>query len=155
MVAADVAYGELHWSLRQDERVTVLERTNVKALDPAALPFAPDLIVADLSFISLHKVLPALMAAATPEFDCLTMVKPQFEVGREQGRQGRRGARPGAAPRRAGVGAARAAQRAGRGGHGLRLVGPARPEGQPRELRLAGRGRPRRAPSDDLDSRRR
>ena len=84
VIAADVAYGELHWSMRQDERVTVLERTNVKALDPAALPFAPDLIVADLSFISLHKVLPALMDAATPEFDCLTMVKPQFEVGRDK-----------------------------------------------------------------------
>ena len=84
VVAADVAYGELHWSLRQDDRVTVLERTNVKALDPAALPWAPDLIVADLSFISLHKVLPALMAAATPAFDCLTMIKPQFEVGRDK-----------------------------------------------------------------------
>ncbi len=84
VIAADVAYGELHWSIRQDERVTVLERTNVKALDPAALPYAPDLIVADLSFISLHKVLPALMAAATAEFDCLSMVKPQFEVGREK-----------------------------------------------------------------------
>ena len=84
VIAADVAYGELHWSMRQDERVTVLERTNVKALDPAALPYAPDLIVADLSFISLHKVLPALMAAATPEFDCLSMVKPQFEVGRDK-----------------------------------------------------------------------
>ena len=82
VVAADVAYGELHWSMRQDERVTVLERTNVKELDPALLPWAPDLIVADLSFISLHKVLPALMGAATPVFDCLTMIKPQFEVGR-------------------------------------------------------------------------
>jgi len=84
VIAADVAYGELHWSLRQDDRVIVLERTNVKALDPAALPWAPDLIVADLSFISLHKVLPALMGAATAEFDCLTMVKPQFEVGRDK-----------------------------------------------------------------------
>jgi 23S rRNA (cytidine1920-2'-O)/16S rRNA (cytidine1409-2'-O)-methyltransferase len=62
----------------------VLERTNVKALDPSALPWPPDLIVADLSFISLHKVLPALMGAATPVFDCLTMVKPQFEVGRQR-----------------------------------------------------------------------
>ncbi|HEX5909373.1 MAG TPA: TlyA family RNA methyltransferase [Thermoleophilaceae bacterium] len=84
VVAADVAYGELHWSMRQDERVTVLERTNVKELDPAALPWPPDLIVADLSFISLHKVLPALMGAATPVFDCLVMIKPQFEVGRQK-----------------------------------------------------------------------
>ena len=83
VVAADVAYGELHWKIRQDDRVTVLERTNVKALEPDALPFAPDLIVADLSFISLPKVLPALAGAAAPRFDCLTMVKPQFEVGRE------------------------------------------------------------------------
>ncbi len=83
VVAADVAYGELHWALRQDERVTVMERTNVKALDPESLPYAPDLIVADLSFISLHKVLPALVAGAAPAFDCLIMVKPQFEVGRE------------------------------------------------------------------------
>ena len=121
----------------------MLERTNVKALDPAALPFAPDLIVADLSFISLHKVLPALMAAATPEFDCLTMVKPQFEVGRDK--VGKGGVvRDPALRRGALVAVGAAAQRAGRGGHGLRLVGPARPEGQPRELRLAGRGRTRR-----------
>jgi 23S rRNA (cytidine1920-2'-O)/16S rRNA (cytidine1409-2'-O)-methyltransferase len=84
VIAADVAYGELHWKIRQDERVTVMERTNVKELDPGSLPYAPDLIVADLSFISLHKVLPALVAGAAPVFDCLTMVKPQFEVGREK-----------------------------------------------------------------------
>jgi 23S rRNA (cytidine1920-2'-O)/16S rRNA (cytidine1409-2'-O)-methyltransferase len=84
VIAADVAYGELHWKIRQDERVTVMERTNVKELDPATLPYAPDLIVADLSFISLHKVLPALVAGAAPVFDCLTMVKPQFEVGRDK-----------------------------------------------------------------------
>ena len=84
VVAADVAYGELHWKIRQDERVTVMERTNVKELDPASLPYAPDLIVADLSFISLHKVLPALIAGAAVAFDCLTMVKPQFEVGRDK-----------------------------------------------------------------------
>jgi 23S rRNA (cytidine1920-2'-O)/16S rRNA (cytidine1409-2'-O)-methyltransferase len=84
VIAADVAYGELHWKVRQDERVTVLERTNVKELDPAVLPYAPDLVVADLSFISLHKVLPALTGAATPAFDCLMMVKPQFEVGRDK-----------------------------------------------------------------------
>lgn len=84
VIAVDVAYGELHWKIRQDERVTVMERTNVKELDPASLPYAPGLIVADLSFISLHKVLPALVAGAAPAFDCLTMVKPQFEVGRDK-----------------------------------------------------------------------
>jgi len=88
VVALDVAYGELHFKLRQDPRVTVLERTNARSLDPAALPFRPDLVVADLSFISLVKVLPALLAAAAPVFDCLAMVKPQFEVGRERVERG-------------------------------------------------------------------
>ena len=80
----DVAYGELHWRLRNDERVTVIERRNVRALEAAELPFAPDLIVIDVSFISLTKVLPAVVAAAAPRFDMLAMVKPQFEVGRDQ-----------------------------------------------------------------------
>ena len=84
VIALDVAYGELHWRLRNDERVTVIERTNARALDPEALPYRPDLIVADLSFISLTKVLPAVVAAAAPRFDLLAMVKPQFEVGRER-----------------------------------------------------------------------
>ncbi len=84
VVALDVAYGELHWSLRQDPRVTVVERTNARSLDPAALPYRPDLVVADVSFISLAKVLPAVLACAAPRFDCLALVKPQFEVGREK-----------------------------------------------------------------------
>jgi 23S rRNA (cytidine1920-2'-O)/16S rRNA (cytidine1409-2'-O)-methyltransferase len=84
VIAVDVAYGELHWGLRTDERVTVLERTNARALDPADLPHAPDLVVVDVSFISLTKVLPAVLACATEGFDCLAMVKPQFEVGRER-----------------------------------------------------------------------
>src|SRR4051794_12200722 len=84
VVAVDVAYGELHWRLRQDPRVTVLERTNARSLDPAVLPYRPDLIVADVSFISLTKVLPAVLASAAPRFDCLAMVKPQFEAGRER-----------------------------------------------------------------------
>ena len=86
VVAVDVAYGELDWGLRNDERVTVLERTNVRALSPSDLPYAPDLLVADLSFISLRKVLPALLGCMAPRFDALVMVKPQFEVG--QGRVG-------------------------------------------------------------------
>jgi 23S rRNA (cytidine1920-2'-O)/16S rRNA (cytidine1409-2'-O)-methyltransferase len=84
VVALDVAYGELHWRLRQDPRVTVLERTNARSLDPGALPYRPDLIVADVSFISLTKVLPAVLACAADRFDCLAMVKPQFEAGRER-----------------------------------------------------------------------
>jgi 23S rRNA (cytidine1920-2'-O)/16S rRNA (cytidine1409-2'-O)-methyltransferase len=83
VVALDVAYGELHWTLRTDPRVTVVERRNARSLEPAELPWAPDLIVADVSFISLTKVLPAVLAAAAARFDCLALVKPQFEVGRE------------------------------------------------------------------------
>ena len=83
VIALDVAYGELDWSLRGDERVTVLERLNARSLQPAQLPFAPDLVTADVSFISLTKVLPAVLACCAPHFDALAMVKPQFEVGRE------------------------------------------------------------------------
>jgi 23S rRNA (cytidine1920-2'-O)/16S rRNA (cytidine1409-2'-O)-methyltransferase len=84
VVALDVAYGELHWRLRNHPRVTVLERVNARHLRPEQLPYAPDVIVADVSFISLTKVLPAVLAAAAPRVDCLAMVKPQFEVGRER-----------------------------------------------------------------------
>jgi 23S rRNA (cytidine1920-2'-O)/16S rRNA (cytidine1409-2'-O)-methyltransferase len=84
VIALDVAYGELHWRIRNDPRVTVMERRNARSLDPDELPYAPDLLVADLSFISLTKVLPAVLAAAAPRFDCLALVKPQFEVGRER-----------------------------------------------------------------------
>ena len=84
VIAVDVGYGELHWKLREDPRVTVIERVNARALDCAALPYRPDLVVADVSFISLRKVLPAVLACAAPEFDCLAMVKPQFELSRER-----------------------------------------------------------------------
>jgi 23S rRNA (cytidine1920-2'-O)/16S rRNA (cytidine1409-2'-O)-methyltransferase len=84
VVAVDVAYGELHWRLRNDERVTVLERVNARSLDPATLPYAPELIAIDVSFISLTKVLPAVLECAAGGFDCLAMVKPQFEVGRDR-----------------------------------------------------------------------
>ena len=84
VIALDVAYGELDWRLRNDDRVTVIERTNARALEPETLPFAPDLIVIDVSFISLAKVLPAVLGVAAERFDCLAMVKPQFEVGRER-----------------------------------------------------------------------
>ncbi len=84
VVALDVAYGELSWKLREDVRVTVIERHNARALHPAELPYAPGLIVMDLSFISLTKVLPAVLACAAARYDCLAMIKPQFEVGRER-----------------------------------------------------------------------
>jgi 23S rRNA (cytidine1920-2'-O)/16S rRNA (cytidine1409-2'-O)-methyltransferase len=85
VAAVDVAYGELAWKLRGDERVTVLERLNARRLECSQLPYAPDLLVADVSFISLTKVLPAVLACMAPErWDGLVMVKPQFEVGRER-----------------------------------------------------------------------
>jgi 23S rRNA (cytidine1920-2'-O)/16S rRNA (cytidine1409-2'-O)-methyltransferase len=84
VVAVDVGYGELAWPLRTDERVHVHERTNVRTLTPEAIGGAVDLVVADLSFISLRLVLPALTSCAAPEADLLPMVKPQFEVGRER-----------------------------------------------------------------------
>ena len=84
VVALDVGYGELDWRLRNDPRVTVLERVNARSVDPADLPYRPDLIVADVSFISLTKSLGPALAAATERFDCLALVKPQFEAGRER-----------------------------------------------------------------------
>jgi 23S rRNA (cytidine1920-2'-O)/16S rRNA (cytidine1409-2'-O)-methyltransferase len=82
VVALDVAYGELDWRLRNDSRVTVIERRNARELAPDEVPYRPDLIVADLSFISLTKVLPALIDTAADRWDCLALVKPQFEAGR-------------------------------------------------------------------------
>jgi 23S rRNA (cytidine1920-2'-O)/16S rRNA (cytidine1409-2'-O)-methyltransferase len=100
VVAVDVAYGELDWRLRSDPRVTVIERCNARRLTRGQLPYAPDLIVADVSFISLAKVLPAVLGCAAEAFDCVALIKPQFEVGREQ--VGKGGVvRDGAARRRA------------------------------------------------------
>jgi 23S rRNA (cytidine1920-2'-O)/16S rRNA (cytidine1409-2'-O)-methyltransferase len=82
VVALDVAYGQLDWKLRSDPRVTVIERHNGRRLEAEALPYAPDLIVIDVSFISVTKVLGAALGCATAQFDCLALVKPQFEVGR-------------------------------------------------------------------------
>jgi 23S rRNA (cytidine1920-2'-O)/16S rRNA (cytidine1409-2'-O)-methyltransferase len=82
VVAVDVAYGELDWKLRSDPRVTVIERCNARALSVSRLPYRPDLITIDVSFISLAKVLPAVLACAAERFDCLALIKPQFEAGR-------------------------------------------------------------------------
>lgn len=82
VVSVDVGYGQLAWSLRTDPRVTLLERTNVRDLDPSDLPFAPSLVVADLSFISLRLVVAALSSVAAPGADHVLLVKPQFEAGR-------------------------------------------------------------------------
>lgn len=83
VVAADVGYGQLDWKLRNDERVVVIERLNLRTLTPEHLPWRPEGVVADLSFISLRLVLPALVAVAEDDADFVVMVKPQFEVGRE------------------------------------------------------------------------
>jgi 23S rRNA (cytidine1920-2'-O)/16S rRNA (cytidine1409-2'-O)-methyltransferase len=117
VVALDVAYGELGWSLRTDDRVTVIERTNARYLAAGDLPYAPDLVVADLSFISLTKVLPAVLACCAERFDALAMVKPQFEVGRE--RVGKGGVVRSPEDRRAALVAVAATARA----HGAAVLG--------------------------------
>lgn len=88
VVAVDVAYGMLAWPLRNDPRVKVLERTNVRTLDPAAIGDPVDLVVADLAFISLKAVRDALLGAARPAADLVLLVKPQFEAPREQVERG-------------------------------------------------------------------
>jgi 23S rRNA (cytidine1920-2'-O)/16S rRNA (cytidine1409-2'-O)-methyltransferase len=84
VVAVDVGYGQLAWALRTDSRVTVLDRTNVRTLTPDDIGGPVELTVADLSFISLGIVLPALVACTEDDGDLVPMVKPQFEVGRDR-----------------------------------------------------------------------
>lgn len=82
VIAVDVGYGDLDYRLRIDARVSVLERTNARSLTPQMLPHTPDLAVIDVSFISLRKVLPAVVSCLAQRHDVLALVKPQFEVGR-------------------------------------------------------------------------
>jgi len=84
VIALDVGYGQLDWRLRQDPRVTVVERTNARHLTPEALPWAPDLVTCDLSFISIGTVWSAVVPCLAPGWRAMVMVKPQFEVGRER-----------------------------------------------------------------------
>lgn len=84
VVAVDVGYGQLAWALRTDDRVRVQERTNVRALTSEDIGGVADVTVADLSFISLRLVLPALVACTAADGDLVPMVKPQFEVGRQR-----------------------------------------------------------------------
>lgn len=86
VVAIDVGYGQLHPRLRSDTRVTVLERVNARAL--TELPFAPDLVVCDVSFISVTKALPPVLRLAAPGWTALVLVKPQFEAGRREATKG-------------------------------------------------------------------
>jgi 23S rRNA (cytidine1920-2'-O)/16S rRNA (cytidine1409-2'-O)-methyltransferase len=86
VVAIDVGYGQLHPRLRGDPRVTVLERTNARNLDE--LPFAPQLVVCDVSFISATRVLPPVLALAVPGWEAAVLVKPQFEADRGEAGKG-------------------------------------------------------------------
>jgi len=86
VIALDVGYGQLHERLRADPRVTVLERTNARALEE--LPFAPQLVTCDVSFISVRLALPPALRLAAPGWEALVLVKPQFEAGREEVRKG-------------------------------------------------------------------
>jgi 23S rRNA (cytidine1920-2'-O)/16S rRNA (cytidine1409-2'-O)-methyltransferase len=82
VIAVDVGYGQLHPKLRGDPRVTVLERTNARELQE--LPFSPDLLVCDVSFISVRLALPPVLRLLEPGWDAVVLVKPQFEAGREE-----------------------------------------------------------------------
>ena len=84
VIAVDVGYGQLAWRLRNDPRVTLLERTNIRHLRPEQLPLQPSLAVIDVSFISLRIVLPVVVGLLTPPFEVVALVKPQFEVGKGQ-----------------------------------------------------------------------
>ena len=84
VIAVDVGYGQLAWSLRSDPRVTVHDRTNIRELDPTTIGEPVDVVVGDLSFISLTKVLESLIAVVDPGGDLALMVKPQFEVGKDR-----------------------------------------------------------------------
>lgn len=84
VVCVDVGRGQLHERLARDPRVTVMEETNARHLAPGDLPFAPDLVTCDVSFISVATALPPVLALAAPGWEALVLVKPQFEAGRER-----------------------------------------------------------------------
>jgi 23S rRNA (cytidine1920-2'-O)/16S rRNA (cytidine1409-2'-O)-methyltransferase len=84
VIAVDVGYGQLDWSLRQDSRVLVMERLNARYLGDSYLPFRPELITVDVSFISLAKLVPPIVACAAEELDLLGLVKPQFELDKDK-----------------------------------------------------------------------
>jgi 23S rRNA (cytidine1920-2'-O)/16S rRNA (cytidine1409-2'-O)-methyltransferase len=128
VIAVDVGYGTLDYRLREDPRVAVMERTNARTLEPAMLPAGPpiDLSTIDVSFISLTKVLAAVLGCMEPAYDVLAMIKPQFEVGR--GRVGKGGVVRDASERRSAlIGVGECAMRAGAGVvayHSSGLAGP-------------------------------
>ena len=128
VIALDVGHGQLDWSLRSDERVSVIERTNARNLEPSVLPFRPQLATVDVSFIALVQVLPAVIACLAEDADLLALVKPQFELSR--GRVGRGGVVRDPADRREALrGAATAATDAGLAVRGLASSGLPGPKG--------------------------
>jgi 23S rRNA (cytidine1920-2'-O)/16S rRNA (cytidine1409-2'-O)-methyltransferase len=82
--AVDVGYGQMAWKLRQDPRVAVIERTNIRELDPALIPEPAELCVIDVSFISLEKVIPPALTCLSPGAELVALIKPQFEVGKDR-----------------------------------------------------------------------
>ena len=127
VIAVDVGYGQLDWGLRNDPRVTVLERVNARALSVEMLPYTPDLVTIDVSFISIAKILPAVLGCLAESYDVLALVKPQFEVGRALASKGRGVIRDPADRRAALVGAGEGARGLGAsvlGYHSSGLTGP-------------------------------
>jgi len=140
VAAVDVAYGQLDLQLREDPRVTAIERLNARELTPADLPFEPRLATVDVSFISLAKVLPAVAACLALGGEALAMVKPQFELGRE--RVGKGVVRDPADRREAVLDVARAAEAMGLAVLGFAASGLPGPKGNRETFVWCGAGRP-------------
>jgi 23S rRNA (cytidine1920-2'-O)/16S rRNA (cytidine1409-2'-O)-methyltransferase len=147
VIAADVAYGQLDVRMRQDPRVHVLERLNAREKRPADLPFVPSLATVDVSFISLTKVLPAVVRCLEPGGEVLAMVKPQFELGRE--RVGRGVVRDAADRREAILAVATAARELGLPIRGFASSGLPGPKGNRETFVWCGGGGPA---VDDLEA---
>jgi 23S rRNA (cytidine1920-2'-O)/16S rRNA (cytidine1409-2'-O)-methyltransferase len=150
VIAVDVGYGQLAWALREDARVDVLDRTNARALEPAMLPRVPDLAVMDVSFISSALVWPAVARCMDPAYRALVMVKPQFEVGRDNVGSGGVVRDP-ALRRDAVLGVARAVQESGGSIAGAADSGTPGPKGN-REIFLLVHGPGLPDPGSDVDA---
>lgn len=150
VIAVDVGYGQLAWALREDARVDVLDRTNARALEPAMLPRVPDLAVMDVSFISSALVWPAVARCMDPAYRALVMVKPQFEVGRDNVGSGGVVRDP-ALRRGAVLGVARAVQESGGSIAGAADSGTPGPKGN-REVFLLVHGPGLPDPRADVDA---
>ena len=127
VIALDVGHGQLEWRLRNDPRVDVVERVNARAIRPADLPYEPELVTVDVSFISLVKILPAIPACIAPGGEIVALIKPQFELGRGRVRGGV--VRSAAERREAVLGVARAAEQMGLAVRGFASSGLPGPKG--------------------------